>query len=199
LRNNLPVREGNLKDLPRLATMLAAAFQDDPVMSFIFPDPEIRRLRLPGFFSVIYKSDCEKGLAYIAANGEAATIWRAPGYGCISFGEMLRYAWPWLSASRTALARALIYDAASDAQHPKEPHWYLHIAGCLPAVQGKGFGGTAIRAGLARCDAEGIPAYLETATESNLALYQALGFVVSHEWTVSKKLRCWSMFRKAER
>jgi GNAT superfamily N-acetyltransferase len=199
MTDNLPVREGSPTDLPGIATLLAAAFQDEPVMSFIFPDPAVRRRRLPDFFSVIYKTDYAHGASYVTTNGEAATIWRAPGHGHLSFGEMLRQAWPWVAASRTALGRALIYSFASDANHPKEPHWYLHFVGCLPIAQGKGFGGAAIRAGLARCDAEGIPAYLETATESNLAFYRALGFAVSHEWTVSKKLRCWSMFRKAER
>ncbi len=52
---------------------------------------------------------------------------------------------------------------------------------------------------LARCDAEALPAYLETATEANIALYAAFGFVVTHEWTVWKGPRCWSMLREANR
>ena len=191
------VRAAGREDLPRLAPMLAAAFQDDPVMAYIFPDPSVRRARLKGFLSVIFKSDLPAGACYMTAQGEAATTWRAPGRGHLSFREMLQQAWPWIETSRTALARALIVSAASDANHPKEPHWYLHIAGCAPEMQGKGFGGAAIRAGLARCDAEGVPAYVETGNEANLAVYAALGFQVTHDWTVRNGPRCWSMLRKA--
>ncbi|WP_158811641.1 N-acetyltransferase [Beijerinckia sp. L45] len=177
--------------------MLAAAFQDDPVMAYIFPDPVVRRARLPGFLSVIFNSDLPAGACFMTAQGEAATTWRAPGRGHLSFREMLQQAWPWIATSRTALARALIVSAASDANHPKGPHWYLHIAGCAPQAQGKGFGGAAIRAGLARSDAAGIAAYLETANEANLPVYSALGFRVTHDWTVGSGLRCWSMLRNA--
>ena len=111
---------------------------------------------------------------------------------------MLQQAWPWISTSRTALARALIVSAASDANHPREPHWYLHIAGCAPEAQGKGFGGAAIRAGLARSDAAGVAAYVETGNESNLPMYAALGFRITHDWTVKNGPRCWSMLRKPE-
>ena len=33
--------------------MLADAFQDDPVMTFIFPDPADRRKRLPRLFAIL--------------------------------------------------------------------------------------------------------------------------------------------------
>lgn len=190
------VRDAARADLPRLAPMLAAAFQDDPVMAYIFPDPAVRRARLPGFLSVIFKSDLPAGACFMTAGGEAATTWRAPGRGHLSFREMLQQAWPWISTSRSALARALIVSAASDANHPKEPHWYLHIAGCAPAAQGKGFGGAAIRAGLARSDAAHVAAYVETGNETNLAMYGALGFQITHDWTVKNGPRCWSMLRK---
>lgn len=190
------VREAARTDLPRLAPMLAAAFQDDPVMAYIFPDAAVRRARLPGFMSVIFKSDLPAGACFMTVNGEAATTWRAPGRGHLSIREMLQQAWPWIATSGSALPRALIVSAASDANHPKEPHWYLHIAGCAPEAQGRGFGGAAIRAGLARSDADGVPAYLETANESNLAVYSALGFQITHDWTVKNGPRCWSMLRK---
>jgi GNAT superfamily N-acetyltransferase len=197
MTSNHTVREAGTADLPRLAPMLAAAFQDDPVMAYIFPDPVVRRARLPGFLGVIFKSDRPAGACFMTAGGEAATTWRAPGRGHLSVREMLQQAWPWVSTSGTALGRALLVSAASDANHPPEPHWYLHIAGCAPEAQGKGFGGAAIRAGLLCSDAAGLPAYLETGNEANLGVYAALGFRVTHEWTVRNGPRCWSMLRNA--
>jgi GNAT superfamily N-acetyltransferase len=195
LTGELKVRPAGDADIVGITRMLAAAFQDEPAMSFIFPDPDTRRARLPGFFKVIYQSDYPAGACYVTANGEAATIWQAPGHGYLSWLEKIRLAWPWIAASRMALGRALTYSAASDANRPKEPHWYLHIAGCAPSEQGRGFGGAVIRAGLARCDLDGVAAYLETSTESNLVIYESLGFVTTHEWTVKNGPRCWSMFR----
>ena len=42
-----PVREATLADAPRLARALASAFQDDPVIAWIFPDEHRRRAVLP--------------------------------------------------------------------------------------------------------------------------------------------------------
>ena len=65
----------------------------------------------------------------------------------------------------------------------------------VPTAQGKGFGGAAIRARLALCDAQGLPAALETATESNVGLYQALGFAVTGTYRITGGPMFWSMWR----
>jgi RimJ/RimL family protein N-acetyltransferase len=195
----IAVRAAGRADLPCLAPMLAAAFQNDPVMTYIFPDPVIRRVRLAGFLGVIFTSDHAAGACFMTANHEAVTTWRAPGRAHLSLWEMVAQAWPWISSARAALQRALAVSAANDAHQPEEPHWYLHLAACAPHLQGKGFGGAAIRAGLARSNADGIPAYLETAQEANLAVYSALGFRITQEWTIKDGPRCWSMLRKPTR
>jgi GNAT superfamily N-acetyltransferase len=78
---------------------------------------------------------------------------------------------------------------------PKEPVWYLHYAGCDPAFQGKGYGGAAIRAGLERADQDGLPAYLETADEHNIPLYQSFGFAIKHSWQIPEGPQFWGMQR----
>jgi GNAT superfamily N-acetyltransferase len=132
-------------------------------------------------------------------NGEAATIWRAPGRERLSLGEKLRHGASWVRASGAALGRALVYSAACDRQQPVQDHWYLHFAGCLPSARRKGFGSAAVRAGLARADADGVPSYLETAAEANLPFYASLGFAVTHDWRVKNGPVCWSMLRKPSR
>ena len=97
----------------------------------------------------------------------------------------------------SATGRALAVGQAIEAHFPAEPFWYLHIAGCDPAAQGKGHGGAAIRAGLDRIAGSGLPAYLETANEKNLGFYRSLGFAVNSEWSVPKGgPRFWSMLRR---
>ncbi|HRD29223.1 MAG TPA: GNAT family N-acetyltransferase, partial [Caulobacter sp.] len=62
--------------------------------------------------------------------------------------------------------------------HPKEPHWYLSMIGVDPSRQGQGLGAALLKAGLARCDADGLPAYLESSSPKNVPLYERHGFEV---------------------
>ena len=179
--------------------MLADAFQDDPVMCFIFPDAADRRKRLPRFFAILYDGDGAHGARFVTTDGEAATLWRAPGQGHLRWIEKLRHGLPWLHAAGFNLPRALAVSAASDANHPQEPHWYLHIAGCAPSRQGRGFGRAAIQAGLDRADTDRVAAYVETANEANLPLYKSLGFAVTHQWAVPDGPAHWSLLRPASR
>ena len=183
-------------DRPAVVATLAAAFQDDPVMAFIFPDPADRRRRLPRLMAILHDGDGAHGARFMTEGGEAATLWRAPGQGHLGWLEKLRHGLPWLHAAGLALPRALAVSAASDAAHPATPHWYLHIVGCRPDAQGRGFGTAAITPGLARADAERVAAYLETANERNLPLYERLGFAVTHEWCVPKGPHHWSLLRR---
>jgi ribosomal protein S18 acetylase RimI-like enzyme len=180
----------------QVSLTLAEAFQDDPVMSFIFPDPEDRRMRLPRLFAILFEGDGAHGARFATSAYEAATLWRAPGKGHLSWFEKLQHGLPWLHAAGFSLARALSVSAASDAAHPTAPHWYLHIAGCRPQSRRQGFASAAIGAGLARADKEHVFVYLETANEANIGFYEHLGFAVAHEWRVPNGPKHWSMKRE---
>ena len=62
-----------------------------------------------------------------------------------------------------------------------EPHWYLAIVAVAPAEQGKGLGAKVLAPMLERCDAEGLPAALDTSAPGNVGFYERLGFVVHGE------------------
>jgi ribosomal protein S18 acetylase RimI-like enzyme len=67
-------------------------------------------------------------------------------------------------------------------RHPMDRrHAYLWFLGVTPALQGMGIGSRLLRAANERLDAEGLPAYLETGTTRNVALYRRHGFEVIHE------------------
>jgi ribosomal protein S18 acetylase RimI-like enzyme len=189
--------EGTAADQAALVTTLALAFQDDPAVSWIFPDAEQRRRRLPKMFDIILPGDLLAGIALRSPGDEVATLWRAPGKAHTSNLEMLRLALPLIRTFGTAIFRALAIADAIDTHHPSGfDYWYLHYAGVRPQWQGKGWGGAAIRAGLAQAEADGKSAYLETATLSNVGLYQRLGFAVVDEWDVPKGgPHFWSMLR----
>jgi ribosomal protein S18 acetylase RimI-like enzyme len=74
-----------------------------------------------------------------------------------------------------------------ESHYPKnKSYWYLHYAGVRPEHQGRGWGSAAIRQGLTRARTAGFSVYLETAKESNVALYCKLGFKLVDEWNVPK-------------
>ncbi|HEX7849483.1 MAG TPA: GNAT family N-acetyltransferase [Sphingomonas sp.] len=187
------IREATRADRDVVTAMLARAFADDPATSYIFPDRADRVKRLPRMFRLIFDEDVG-GMPLITGNGEAATLWRKPGQAEIGKLEMLRQLFPLIGAFGSALARAMRVGDAIDAHHPPGPYWYLHIAGVDPAHQGRGLGSASIRQGLARAKEDGLPAFLETATPSNVGLYQSLGFEVIDEWHVPKGgPKFWSM------
>lgn len=189
-----PIRTAGPADRDPIAAMLARAFADDPAMGFIFPDPEDRAKRLPRLFRLLYDSDAGHGLRLVTEGGEAATLWREPGHMRTGTWTMLRKALPMLATFGSALGRALSVAEAIEARFPRGACWYLHIAGCDPTSQGRGYGAAAVRAGLR----QGMPAYLETATESNLGFYRNLGFEVTGDYRVPKGGPLfWSMWRDA--
>jgi ribosomal protein S18 acetylase RimI-like enzyme len=196
MKQSLAVRPAIEGDRATIATMLARAFAEDPVVSFMIPNPEARQRQLPRLFSLLTASDLKSGRGYLVGEGAAATLWRAPGQAKVGLFEMLLNAPALINALRGALPRALRISGAVEHRFPAEPFHYLHYVGCDPSAQGQGLGSAAIRAGLAAVP-PGLPCYLETGNESNLALYQRFGFEVSAEWRVPKGPRFWSMRRPA--
>ena len=91
------------------------------------------------------------------------------------------------------------WEAITDV-HPSEPHFYLSGLGTDPPRQGQGLGSAALMPVLTRCDAEGIPAYLESTKERNLAFYERHGFVVTG---IDRRSRStvptlWTMWREPQ-
>jgi GNAT superfamily N-acetyltransferase len=181
-----PIGVADDADRGRIAAMLARAFADDPAMAYIFPDPAERACRLPRLFALLFDADAYSGLRLIAGDCAAATLWRAPGHGKTSPLDMVMQAWPLWRALGGAVGRALTVSNAIDAHFPSGKLWYLHVAGCDPAVQGKGVGRAIVQAGLDRIAGDGLPIYLETANERNLGFYAGLGFTMTEAWQVPR-------------
>lgn len=190
-------RPATASDRAAVAAMLARAFHDDPVFAWILPDPKRRAARLPRLFAILFDSDAATGMRLMTPGGEAATLWRAPGQAKSGWRETLVRGPGLVAALGTALPRALAVSGAIEAHFPRGDFWYLHIAGCDPAAQGRGLGGAIVREGLARA-ARRLPCYLETAKERNLGFYRNMGWEVTDEWRVGTDgPRFWSMLRPA--
>ena len=200
MRPAIAVRTAAAGERAVTAAVLAQAFIDDPAMAYLFPDAGRRADRLARFFAMIARVDASTDHWTLALDEAgtpvAATLWRPPGAWVTPVSAMLRLLPQLVTTFRTGLPRALALQSVLEAHHPQAPHWYLQFAGCIPAAQGKGYGGAAIRARLAHCDAVGMPAALETATPSNLGLYQSLGFVITGSHDVKNGPTFWNMWRE---
>ncbi len=71
--------------------------------------------------------------------------------------------------------------AQIERRHLREPHYYFAYIGVAPVAQGQGLGSRLMGPTLERCDADGLPAYLEASSERNAALYERLGFEPQRE------------------
>jgi GNAT superfamily N-acetyltransferase len=110
---------------------------------------------------------------------EAATVWVPPGRPELNETDeaLLK---PMLEESLGARA-GLVFDVFDrfEAAHPHAPdHYYLSLLGTHTAHRGAGIGMRLLADNLARLDAIGMPAYLESTNPANLRRYEGVGFAV---------------------
>ncbi|HEX8646799.1 MAG TPA: GNAT family N-acetyltransferase [Thermoleophilaceae bacterium] len=190
------VRRAGRDDLRGVASVLARAFHDDPVMAWFFPDPGERERRIERMFRLRVGSLLGQEESYTTDDHLGAAIWAQPGRwemsplaGLILTARMLP-----LTRGRTPLlARGW---KMIDAEHPPEPHYYLAILGTDPDAQGRGVGSALLAPVLDDCDRNEIPAYLESSKESNLAFYARHGFRVTGELDLPEGPHVWLMWRE---
>ena len=164
---------------------LAAAFQDDPAIVYMMPDSASRPRRLTRLYRWMFAEHLANGIVLGTPGAEVVTLWRPPD--AVHLHEPIWHpgALRFVPIFGRHIPRAIRLDDAIRAKLPADESWhYLRVAGVRPDCQGKGLGGLAIRAGLAEAAARGVPAVLETATPSNVGLYQRLGYEVISEWDV---------------
>jgi GNAT superfamily N-acetyltransferase len=167
---------------------MARAFDDDPVMAWLFPDGQARGRQLPKFFAITFR---EVSLRHdgteIMVDGTdvlGGAIWVPPGAWRPSVWQQLRTLPRYALALGSRMGVAGTTYNAILSRHPKQPHWYLSGIGTDPPRQGAGVGGALMRSRLARCDAAGQPAYLESSKESNVPFYERHGFRVTEQLTI---------------
>lgn len=163
-----------------LAATLAAAFADDPALTWVLPLHVARReARLRRFFSMELLRGTALGGTWTAADGAGAALWCPPGQWRPSATDLVSEVPTAARVFGPHLPRALRTLHRMQRSHPTAPHWYLSYLGTAPQQQGRGVGSALLRPVLERCDRERLPAYLEASTERNRRLYERHGFVVT--------------------
>ena len=191
----------------RAVDAVTRAFLDDPMWSCVLPDREDRGSLLRPMWDALIGFSRVYGEALTTSDGEGAACWVAPGNTRTTLWKLLR--------TGMALPRSMMR-LPKDARerffgmmrfidrHHKElmtgPHWYLWVLGVAPEAQGRGIGGRLLEPILERAAAEGVPCYLETQTEENVAFYRKRGFeVVLEEREPVGNLPIWFMVRPPQR
>ena len=191
------------EDVDAISRDLADAFASDPLFDW-FSRPDARRdtARL-GFFRHLLRELIIPGGGETdrPASGGAAAVWM----GSHELGPttamqeiralpMLLRLTGWRRFGRMARLRGVM-----DRAHPLDrPHAYLWFLGVTPEAQGHGIGSRLLRSRLDRLDASGTPAFLETATERNVAFYRRHGFdVIKRYRAAADAPPVWAMWREA--
>jgi ribosomal protein S18 acetylase RimI-like enzyme len=159
------------------AEILARAFVHDPVLTAFIGEGPKKTARMTRYFEL----ECQLSFAgygevWLDDDGLGAAMWRRPGGYPEPLSAQLRMLPRYLLLFPREFVRASRAMNVAARVHPREPHWYLFAVGVVPEATRQGRGSALLRPVLERCDADGVPAYLEASTADNARLYERLGF-----------------------
>ena len=179
------------RDVPRIASTMAAAFFDDPVLSWIYHRPPQRRELLPRWFEMVAEIYVAQGEVHTNDDVTAAAIWVPAGTEGDErlADDLVAISGPYGAALTCA------FEVMSE-HHPHGEHHYLFLLGTRPGLQGRGIGSKLMRTMLERCDRDGIPAYLEATSEVNKRLYVRHHFEVTGRLDLPGGPSMWPMWRQ---
>lgn len=154
--------------------VISGAFSTDPTWAWAIPDLSAR--------SILWALFINNALRYPyvlrTPNFEAVSVWIPPNSDELT---------PEDEDKLPGLMQDLVGERADellelfqlfDDAHPHgEPHYYLSFLATHNDHRGHGFGMKLLREGLARIDAENMPAYLESSNPINNDRYKSVGFV----------------------
>jgi ribosomal protein S18 acetylase RimI-like enzyme len=162
----------------RAVATIVAAFADDPVERWMFPELDDYRRHFPEFVVAFGGEALGHAAAWQLGDFAAVALWLPPG----------------VQADAEAIGAVFTDRVSQEKQddlaavagqmeelHPDDPHWYLPWLAVDPERQGTGLGGALLEECLARVDAARMPAYLETPNPRTVPFYERHGFEVTGE------------------
>ena len=153
--------------------VLTLAFASDPICRWCWPGAGEFLNGFPAFTRAFGGRAFAAGSAYQVAGCAGAALWLSPDVEPDEAGvaAVIRDSVP--AGLRESLSSLM---EQMGRHHPIVPHWYLPLIGVEPVHQGLGLGSALMQPILQRCDAEGLPAYLESTNPRNIPFYERLGF-----------------------
>ena len=171
--NTAPPAVATPADFDRSAATLTLAFAADPACRWAWPDAAQYLDAFPEFVRAFGGRAFESDAAFLADDGAGVALWLPPGEAADEEAIVALVERTVPEAVRGPMFEIL---EQMDAHHPRGPHWHLPFLGVDPTRQGRGVGSALLALVLARCDRDGLPAYLEATSPRNATLYARHGF-----------------------
>lgn len=193
------IRRAAMDDLEAAASVLGRAFADYPWTRWtVDPEDHLRRVTELQRLALL-----SFGLPYgsvwvVAVNGEirSVAVWMDSEVVVPpDVQEETRHRAGELEGCRRDYSLAADREVAD--WRPPGRHLYLAVVGTDPQMQRKGLAQQVLSPGLDFADEQGVPAFVETSSEANVALYSRLGFgVVDHRIIRDGGPDVWAMLRR---
>jgi GNAT superfamily N-acetyltransferase len=164
-------------DADAITAALTTAFFHDPVWGPVFPDESRRAEQMAAMWQVYVTSALRYPWTFVTPGVEAAAIWIPPG-GIELTSEEVRELDELIqrAAGPKAAASARGIEERLETGHPAGPFFHLTIIATHARHRGKGLGMSLLAETLARIDALGADAYLESTNPVNIERYRSAGF-----------------------
>lgn len=182
-----------------LVDLLADAFQNDPLNTYVVPDPVKRRQKATWFYTQMVHF-VEKRGRIDQIPGQGAALWLEPGKSNFTWRDLLTMGalqWPFRLGIGT-MAR-LIRANTGLGPMPTETHaanyWYLFMLAVDEAARGQGVVRKLLQPVLDESDRTGIPIRLETNSARNVPIYEHFGFHVVNYSDQLEGLAQWNLIR----
>jgi GNAT superfamily N-acetyltransferase len=162
---------------------LAVAFAEYPLLTLLCPNAKRRPRVVEAFCRYLFRMSVRCEGAFGTADRAAVVCTWPPGSEWPSWwagfrAGALSLAWRMgRRATRLLMQLESEFDAAR-VRHVPGPHWYVPLLGVRPEMRGKGLSRAVLRPVFEAADRDKLPVYLETATESNVAIYTRFGFAL---------------------
>jgi GNAT superfamily N-acetyltransferase len=191
-----PTRPATLTELDHLSQVLADAFTDDPIFSWLLPDESKRPLQLFRFFGLeLGRRSFPAGDVWTGDRADGASLELPSDRWQLSPRDQAILAPSLMRIFRRRLPQATALRGAIEKLHPVEGHYYIPYVGVSPSAQGQGLGSALVTRTVMRCDREGFPAYLEATSERSAELFSRLGFQHLRSFNIGNSPPIWPMRR----
>jgi ribosomal protein S18 acetylase RimI-like enzyme len=161
------------EDTSRVIDSIVLGFSADPVLRWLFPEPQKYLANCPTIFQLFGGGAFEHSSAYHLQNYTGAALWLPPDAHPDEDGLTQLFQ---DNFGGTQLEEIFSLFEQMDNFHPDEPCWHLAFIAVDPAQQNKGYGAALMKHALEAVDRDKKLAYLESTNEANLTLYQRHGF-----------------------
>jgi len=169
----MEARVATERDLDGVTETLTAAFENDPLWGWAFPDRE----RLASWWRFHVSSALRYPWVWTTDEYSVAAVWIPPGGVELTEEEESRVESILGDLIGTRAPEVLELLERFERTHPPDvPHYYLSLLGTSPQARGRGLGMGLLAETLERIDSEGMPAYLESSNSANDHRYERLGF-----------------------